>query len=697
MYTKRLAVLAAGLILLAGAAHASQYRFYLAEEHDWGARQGFYLDFENGSEEGSPCKLETLRLLLGVADGKVWRYLHVPCEWEFNREYEVRAVIAPEKTELWFDGKLVGESEGGFAPHAGSIRAAEMPDWANAGTTEYLILQTGLEVSSSEGTSARADFGSYDDIPLPLLLFEPARTQAFAWELAPAETMTLNATFRIVPYPHLRDHAPFVDRYGQAVHAEWDGKIRSDEDLVRSRAEEEERLAAMPPLEGYDRFGGCQTAGWSEEATGFFRVIRRDGFWWLISPEGNPCFYTGVSSIPAITWSMTPVTGREYLFEALPEGPGWGTSPWGEAEQIRCFALHTPNLIRKYGKNDWQNTASPLAVKRLKAWGFSGGGKWGSTGDIPHTPVLGVGGVPLLDRHIDCFDPAIRQAFEESIREQLTPQLDNPYVLGWTLGSEYDGIVTKSEVTAILGMGSGVPAKRAFVDLILQQHYCGEASAMGAAWGVDGRTVEALYNATPKPPVDDIEKLRYFYADAYHRFVYETFKKVDPNHLYLGFYIIIGWWENEDDWRISAKYCDVVSYDRYAPDFSDELMDRLVKEADKPIFCGEFSFPPFHDGKRGYGRFRNVSAKDAADAGDKYTRYVADGARNPWCVGVMWFQYRDQHITGRGPGTGGQLVIGEHYAFGLVDVADRPKWPMVERMRDTNSKVIQWRMQAMKP
>ena len=63
----------------------------------------------------------------------------------------------------------------------------------------------------------------------------------------------------------------------------------------------------------------------------------------------------------------------------------------------------------------------------------------------------------------------------------------------------------------------------------------------------------------------------------------------------------------------------------------------------------------------------------------------------------MWFQYRDQHITGRGPGTGGQLVIGEHYAFGLVDVADRPKWPMVERMRDTNSKVIQWRMQAMKP
>jgi len=50
----------------------------------------------------------------------------------------------------------------------------------------------------------------------------------------------------------------------------------------------------------------------------------------------------------------------------------------------------------------------------------------------------------------------------------------------------------------------------------------------------------------------------------------------------------------------------------------------------------------------------------------------------------MWFQYRDQPLTGRGPGSGPNLVYGEHYAFGIVDGTDRPKWDLVERMRAAN-------------
>ena len=53
---------------------------------------------------------------------------------------------------------------------------------------------------------------------------------------------------------------------------------------------------------------------------------------------------------------------------------------------------------------------------------------------------------------------------------------------------------------------------------------------------------------------------------------------------------------------------------------------------------------------------------------------MQSATRNPWCVGVAWFEYRDEPVSGRG--FSGELdsglVQGEDYAFGMVDVADRP-------------------------
>src|SRR3712207_9240644 len=61
---------------------------------------------------------------------------------------------------------------------------------------------------------------------------------------------------------------------------------------------------------------------------------------------------------------------------------------------------------------------------------------------------------------------------------------------------------------------------------------------------------------------------------------------------------------------------------------------------------------------------------------------------------VLWFQYRDQPLTGRNSrGTG--LVWGEHYAFGLVDITDRPKWDLIERIRATNLQTAPLRLKAM--
>jgi hypothetical protein len=272
----------------------------------------------------------------------------------------------------------------------------------------------------------------------------------------------------------------------------------------------------------------------------------------------------------------------------------------------------------------------------------------------------------------------------------MQARVNDPLILGWSYGSEYKQIVTPDEIASILGMGAATPAKRALVDHALSAIYGGNVAAMAAAWGV---------HATLAPPAADIETLREYYADRYYEFLYQTVKSIDPNHLYFGSWIVPGWWVNSADWQLMAAHVDVMGFDRYAPAFEDSLLRSLAKSSGKPIFLGEFSFPPSYNLMRGYEVYPEASASDDADAGAKYRTTLEAAARNPWCVGVAWFEYRDEPVSGRGfPGeTHPGLVEGEDYAFGMVDVADRPKYDLVEQVRATNLAMAQRRLALSAP
>jgi hypothetical protein len=276
----------------------------------------------------------------------------------------------------------------------------------------------------------------------------------------------------------------------------------------------------------------------------------------------------------------------------------------------------------------------------------------------------------------------------------MQARIKDPSILGWSYGSEYGEIVTPDEISTMLGLGSAAPAKRALVDAALSAIYGNKAGAMAAAWGVKATGAADLYRTSPRPPAADIEALREYYADRYYGFIYQTVKSIDPNHLYFGSWIVPGWWVNAKDWQLIAAHVDVIGYDRYAPVFEDRQLRRLAESTGKAIFLGEFSFPPTYGLWRGFAAYPSASASDDADAGARYRATLEAAARNPWCVGVAWFEYRDEPVSGRGaPGAmGGGLVEGEDYAFGLVDVADRPKYGLVEQMRTTNLAMAQRRL-----
>jgi uncharacterized protein (TIGR03437 family) len=687
--------------LVAEAAWGADCRFTLADQSDWNNQLGFYLALENSSSSSAPCPLASLKIALGVAGGGAWRFIVQTPNWQLNQDYTATAVIAPDHFELRLNGQLLARSYGPFTPKTGqAVWANTVPSWANAAAA-YQTLQTGVKLESTDGLAASISFATAQLSPPIMLLAGGVNGASLAWNADATKTWTVTTTFRLLPAVSPSDYYPMIDRYGQAVAADWPAKIRSDSDLTAATALEHTKLEAWGVPSGYDAYGGVLDAPWKEQGTGYYRITQRGGMYWLVTPEGNPCFYIGLDTAPALTWDRTPVTGRADMFAELPASgaysEAWGLNSWGQNDGTADISFNTVNMIRKYGDN-WRATEQDLAVRRMKAWGFSGIGKWGDfMNSVPIMPVLSRSNTPSLSRHPDVFDASVQATFRADLANQINPRRTDPFVVGWSLGNEYDEIITTAETSAVLGMSSAVAAKRAFVDEALASTYAGDVAAMARAWGIRAATRNDLYAATnAAPPSADLEHLRQFYARAYYGFIYQTVKNLDPNHLYFGFWITPGWWENENDWRLIAPYCDAIGYDRYSDLFVEPYLDRLIRETAKPILLGEFSFPADYGLERGFRRY-GVSAADDAQSGSKYSKWLDAAARNPWCIGVGWFQYRDEPVSGRGPGQGSDPVYGENFAFGMVDVGDRPKYDLVEQARTANLGAAQKRLTFQPP
>ena len=672
------------LLLVAPLALAQQLnQFSLASQLDWPGKKGFFLLLDN-RYEGGPSTLKNLKLAVAVGDGNAWTIRRVSEPFELSKRYQVRFEFAGGGAKVYINGQLREQFAASFTPDGGNVFAFDQPDWARW-PAEYVVVQHSLTVTAGDNHVELAGPAEFDPREY---VFNPGSGQSAKIKLA--DPFSVEATFELTGSPDLKALSPLIDRYGQVNFATWEGKITSDEQLLAARADEERRLAQwerdLPPQ---DKFGGRRDLGWHETASGFFRVVERSRKWWLISPEGNPTFFTGLCNAPATTWDATPVSRREFIFENLPaadahQAAGFGTGYWGDGK-VQYFPPQAPNLITWHGE-DWRDAERLLALRRVRAWGFSGMGKWTDLKDQTRLPILSREGVPNLVSHPDTFDPEIRKVFREQLLKQIAGKESDPWIIGWSLGNEMDESFSPEEVKRILAREESAPAaKRAMIDFAASTIFGGDITAMAREWKAPGETLEELQGLRLTPRRQDIEPLRLFLADQYFAFVYQSVKELAPNHLYFGHWILPTYWHNENDWKAVAPHCDVIGFDLYEYSFAQSKIQKVMAETRKPVFCGEFAFPPFWQGKRGYGRFR-TAAGDENESGSLYARWVDAASVNPWCIGVSVFQYRDQPVTGRGPvgSSPPAAVHGENYAFGMVSVTNVPRWPLLEQVRRAN-------------
>jgi hypothetical protein len=485
---------------------------------------------------------------------------------------------------------------------------------------------------------------------------------------------------------------PFVDRFGQYRNGDWPGKLKGEADFAARLAKEREGFRAAPRLPGRDPYGGWE-AGPKLRATGWFRVEKVDGRWWLVDPEGRLFFSNGVDCVGPGEYTF--IEGRDKWFEWLPEagGPFAGfiqqqQGAHSMAEPIggegRTFSFYCANLVRKYG-DEWRARWGEVSAARLRSWGFNTIGNWSDwdlcgSEKVPFTASGGIwgsvrrieGGGGYWGKMVDVYDVSFEAAAEAGLSGVARRFAADPYCIGYFGDNE---IAWDAVERGPLASPPDQPCRMAQVDMLKAKHATIEK--LNAAWGTSAQTWEAL--RVPGQPNAacraDLDAFLYAFAKRYFEVCKAVFRRHAPNQLYLGCRFA---WAPKQAVRACADVADVVSFNIYKEGVvSSEWTG--ANDLGKPIIIGEFHFGALDRGMFHEGLGPRANQKERSDSYLKYVRSVADC---PAFVGCHWFQYVDEPITGR-------WFDGENYNIGLVDVTDTPYPELIAAARQAHTEVYE--------
>ena len=291
----------------------------------------------------------------------------------------------------------------------------------------------------------------------------------------------------------------------------------------------------------------------------------------------------------------------------------------------------------------------------------------------------------------DPFDPRFAEAADKMARNAAARFAGDPYLIGYFVDNELSwGRSTRAYpqqyyALAINALAAGrqSPANAAFIGYLTETYRSPEG--LGRAWGIALNSWNDLGTAgfaLPRSAFDnpavigDLAAFSRRFADTYYRIVAEALRRHDPDHLYLGSRFA---WQTAEAVEACARWCDVVSFNRYRRSIADDPAEWAKFHAlGKPALIGEFHFGSvdrglFWEGLVGVGR--------ESERGPAYARYLRAVADNPDFVGAHWFQYLDEPLTGR-------TLDGENAHIGFVTVADLPYQGLVDAARTANLAIL---------
>ena len=448
----------------------------------------------------------------------------------------------------------------------------------------------------------------------------------------------------------------------------------------------------------WDKYGGF-AAGPKQTATGFFRVAKVDDRWILVDPEGRPFFSTGLDVV-GFGDSVTKVQGREAQFAKFVAERDAGkylaawSGEWGAGGAQTHFSEYVHSLVVRDGA-DFLPRWRKSTVARMKAWGINSFGAWCDGGivaeaKLPYVSFAGgSGNTPTLMGNLpDVYDERFEAAVKQDAVNQCTPRKGDPLLIGWFSANENPWFGEweqgRSIAELILNKDGAWACKRAAVDLLKGRYET--IAKLNDAWGLqvpswdEALNTPALSAGKTVIAVRDKTELRRLFAERYFQITTAAIKAADPNHLTLGARFAGD--APQEVVAAAGKFCDVVSFNCYPPEFPRAQFDRFYRSAGKPIIIGEFAFRGVDSGLPNT-RAAGLIVPTQTDRGLHYAEMVGDLLDTGYIVGCHWFQYIDEPATGR--------FDGEDSNMGWVNAKDEPYTDFVSRAAVTD---LNWPLQA---
>ena len=460
---------------------------------------------------------------------------------------------------------------------------------------------------------------------------------------------------------------PFVDEFGQYIPVNYPGKISSVNDIIKADKKEELDIKEHPGNKNWNMYGGWIN-GPQLTATGHFRVEKYQGKWWLVDPSGHLFWSHGITCVAG--GDETNIKGREKFYRSLNLPTDVDSSLFvSEGNGKKEISYWKLNMYRKWGVG-YKVRMIDKTNRRLRSWNINTIANWSNSDVIrtrktPYTAII----------HTQ-YGHFIQDPFSPEFQEKVETVLANSPAANdqWCIGYFVDNELAWGDNTylATLTLQGRYPyAKEEFKNCLVEKY--ASLAELNRVWGSNFTTWDDWMKSDScyAGAKEDLIDFSIHMANAYFRCIKNALKTKAPNKLYLGCRFNYGDFAGNpvQQWivDIAAKYCDIVSFNRYA--YSAYSL-RPSKNLDFPMIIGEFHFGGLDRGLLHGGLRYGGNQENRADL---YKHYVQDALTNPYLVGTHWFQYNDQAVTGRGDG--------ENYQIGFINVYDAPNWELVRAAR----------------
>ena len=383
------------------------------------------------------------------------------------------------------------------------------------------------------------------------------------------------------------------------------------------------------------------------KATGFFRVEKANGRWWVIDPEGYRNFQLVINSI----------------------------QPGGSERNKNAFK-------EKFGTHEkWMQ----VTADSLHHYGFNGSGSWSRTGTIiehnlseknplTYTPNLNFmssygrkrggtyqlpGNIGYPNQCIFVFDPEFETFCDEHAKQILQYKDDKNMF----------GIFSDNE------MPLGLRNLEGYLTLPNKE----DPGYLAARKWMDDRNLK-------DNQITDAHREEFagVVAERYFSIVSKALKKYAPNHLYLGGRLHGGAKNVKSIVRAAGKYCDVIAFNYYGVWTPEaDVMAMWEKESGRPFMITEF-YTKAMDAGLANTTGAGYTVRTQRDKGYAYQHFCLALLESKACVGWHYFKYQDNDPTATGVDPSNidsnKGVVNNYFDY---------YHPLMELMQQLNTQVFQ--------